>query len=111
MTGEVLPESVGTGDCAPEEISGRLAAVREIYMGREDGSPAPAQLVDESSPLQAALTRASIVRAGALAGVLEVFPDDDSVRTQLAAALEDVTRQLTFAAARLGIKVVDTEQP
>jgi hypothetical protein len=111
MTGDVLPDRIDSSERGPEEISGRLAAVREIYLGRDDGAPALHQLVVESSPLQAALARASIARADALAGVLEVFPDDSSVRTQLAAALDEVTRQLIFAAEAIGIEIVDTGKP
>ena len=111
MTGDALPDRIDSSERGPEEISGRLAAVREIYLGRDGGAPALHQLVVESSPLQAALARASIARADALAGVLEVFPDDSSVRTQLAAALDEVTRQLIFAAEVIGIEIVDTEKP
>lgn len=111
MTGEVLPATVDSADYGSGEISARLAAVRDIYLGSKDGAAAVHQLVAGASPLQAALTRASIARAVALAGVLEVTPDDVSLRTQLSSALDEVTRQLIFAAGALGIVVVDTAQP
>lgn len=111
MTGDLLPGRLTTSAGDPEEISMRLRAVREIYLGENEGGearPALHLLVGKASPVQAVLARASLIRATALAEVLGVFPDNDPVRSQLSAALEDLTRQLSLSAEALGIRVVDT---
>lgn len=114
LAGDLLPANLAEGgtDLLPDIVS-RVAAVREIYLGRADSAdqgPALHALVQEASPLQAALTRASIARASALASVLEITPGNETAKAQLSPALEDVTRQLTQAAASLGI-VVTTDGP
>ncbi|MBJ7258234.1 MAG: hypothetical protein JHD33_01755 [Chthoniobacterales bacterium] len=109
MTGDVLPGLLAARGYDPAEVCSRLVAVREIYTGSIDapeGDPSLCLLVQQASPVQAALTRASIARAAALAGVLAISPDSEKVRAQLASSLDDVTRQLTFAAGCLGIVVV-----
>ena len=112
MTGDVLPGLLGVAATNPAEISERLAAVKELYTGSPEaaaGSPSLQLLVQEAAPVQAALTRASIARAAALAGVLEISPDNQSLRKELESSLADVTRQLTLAAQSLGIVIVDEE--
>lgn len=108
MTGDLVPGRLSSPD-DPAEISSRLTAVKEIYLGDKEGTeqqPSPHLLVQQASVVQAALTRASIARAAALAGVLELAPQDDRLRAQLGTSLADVTRQLTFAAESLGIVIV-----
>lgn len=108
ISGDLLPGKLDSEPADPAEISSRLRAVREIYLGSPDDVTAratPHQLVQEASPVQAALTRASVARALALAEVLEISPDAVALRKQLATALDDLTRQLTFAAGSLGIEI------
>ena len=111
MTGDVLPGLVsGAADTA--EVTARLAAVKELYAGGGEappGSPSLQNLVAGVSPLQAALARASLARAVALAGVLELDPGNRNLRGELIASLEDTTRQLTLAAQSLGISVITEE--
>lgn len=112
MTGDILPGRLSSSADDSTGISQRLRAVREIYLGdaeSPDARPALHHLVQEASPVQAALTRASIARAAALAGVLEITPGDAGVRAQLGVALEDLTRQLVLAAQSLGISIVSGE--
>jgi len=112
MTGDVLPGMLAGAETNPAEISERLAAVKELYTGSPEAapdSPSLQLLVQETAPVQAALTRASIARAAALAGVLEISPDNQNLRKELASSLADVTRQLTLAAQSLGIVIVAEE--
>jgi len=112
MSGDLMPERLQSSGKSPAEISVGVRALKEIYLGESEQAedqPAPHTLVLAASPIQAALTRASIARAEALAGVLEVYPDDQSLRAQLLASLEEVTRQLTSAARSLGIVIVESE--
>jgi hypothetical protein len=109
MTGDVLPRLLASAETNAAEISERLAAVKELYAGSAEAapdSPSLQLLVQEAAPVQAALTRASIARAAALAGVLEISPDNQDLRADLASSLADVTRQLTLAAQSLGIVIV-----
>ena len=112
MTGDVLPGMLAGAETNPAEISERLAAVKELYTGSPEAasdSPSLQILVQETAPVQAALTRASIARAAALAGVLEISPDNQNLRKELVSSLADVTRQLTLAAQSLGIVIVAEE--
>ena len=112
MTGDVLPGLLAGAGTNPAEISERLAAVKELYTGNPEAapdSPSLQLLVQEAAPVQGALTRASIARAAALAGVLEISPDNQNLRKELGVSLADVTRQLTLAAQSLGIVIVDEE--
>jgi hypothetical protein len=112
MTGDVLPGMLAGAATNPAEISERLAAVKELYTGSAEAapdSPSLQLLVQEAAPVQAALTRASIARAAALAGVLEISPDNQNLRKELASSLADVTRQLILAAQSLGIVIVSEE--
>ena len=112
MTGDVLPRLLAGAETSAAEISERLAAVKELYAGRPEAapdSPSLQLLVQESAPVQAALTRASIARAAALAGVLDIMPENQKLRADLASSLADVTRQLTLAAQSLGIVIVTEE--
>jgi len=112
MAGDILPGRLSSSADDSAGISQRLRAVREIYLGDAkdpDARPAPHHLVQEASPVQAALTRASIARAAALAGVLEITPEDAGARAQLGASLEELTRQLAFAAQSLGIVIVSED--
>lgn len=107
MTGDLLPATVAGnrhGDNA--EIATRVDAVRQIYLGKDENTPSLHLLVQQASPVQAALTRASIARSSALVSVLEIMPGSESAKSQLAPALQDLTRQLTFAANALGIVIV-----
>jgi len=113
MTGELLPSGLVSDEVNnSSDTAARMDAVREIYLGTVDGAESDVSLhalVQQASPVQAALTRASIARAVALASVLELSPDNESVADQLSPALQDVTRQLTAAAQSLGIVVVTSE--
>lgn len=110
MTGDVLPAALSPhrSDCVAN-VAARVGAVRDIYLGVEENGPSLHALVQRSSPVQAALTRASLGRACALSSVLEIAPGNKSVEAQLAPALEDLTRQLTFAANSLGIVIVSQD--
>ena len=113
MTGDLLPADLLSEETnSTIDTAARVAAVREIYLGTAEDTEAAVSLhalVQQTSPVQAALTRASIARAAALASVLELSPENESVRSQLAPALQDLTRQLTSAAESLGIVVVSSE--
>jgi hypothetical protein len=113
MTGDLLPADLLSEETnSAIDTAARVAAVREIYLGTAEDAEAAVSLhalVQQTSPVQAALTRASIARAAALAAVLELSPENESVRSQLAPALQDLTRQLTSAAESLGIVVVSSE--
>ena len=113
MTGDLLPAGLASDEeNSSSDTAARVNAVREIYLGAVDGAESDVSLhalVQQASPVQAALTRASIARAVALASVLELSPGNESVADQLSPALQDVTRQLTAAAQSLGIAVVASE--
>ena len=113
VAGDLLPADLVSEDTnSAIDTAARVAAVREIYLGAAEDAEAVVSLhalVQQASPAQAALTRASIARAVALASVLELSPDNESVAVQLPPALQDVTRQLTAAAQSLGIVVVTSE--
>jgi len=113
MTGDLLPADLLSEETnSAIDTAARVAAVREIYLGTSEDTEAAVSLhalVQQTSPVQAALTRASIARAAALAAVLELSPENESVRSQLVPALQDLTRQLTSAAESLGIVVVSSE--
>lgn len=112
VTGDLLPSALvaDPADSPRGDLALRLAAVREIYAGTEDENGDAVslhELVRQVSPVQAALTRASIVRATALATLLEIAPEGGAPESELLPALDDVTRQLTFSARALGIVITD----
>ena len=112
VTGDLLPSALAADPAVVHrgDFALRLAAVREIYAGAEDENGTAVslhELVRQVSPVQAALTRASLVRATALATLLEIAPEDGAPESELLPALDDVTRQLTFAASTLGIVITD----
>ena len=113
MTGDLLPSGlVSDEENSSSDTAARMNAVREIYLGTVDEAESDVSLhalVQQASPVQAALTRASIARAVALASVFELSPGNEPVADQLSPALQDVTRQLTAAAQSLGIVVVTGE--
>lgn len=114
LSGDVLPGKLADEANEPSEISARVAAMKEVYLGGDADSADSVSLhalVQQASPVQAALTRASLARSSALAGVLELSPQDAQIRQQLDAALADTTRQLTSAARSLGIVIVESHQP
>jgi len=114
LSGDVLPGKLAEEASEPSEISARVAAMKEVYLGGDADSADSVSLhalVQQASPVQAALTRASLARSSALAGVLELSPQDAQIRQQLDAALADTTRQLTSAARSLGIVIVESHQP
>jgi hypothetical protein len=111
MTGDVLPAMLADPEQS-EEIAARLSSVMSLYAGitdTEETAPSLQLLVEEVSPVQAALTRASLARAAALAGLLEINPNNQDLRTALEASLEDSTRQLILSAKSLGIVIIDGE--
>jgi len=112
MTGDVLPGMLAGTDGYAGEIVPRLTAVKDLYLGTGEATaegPSLHSLVQQSSPVQAALTRASLARTVALAGVLEISPGNEPLRQNLVSSLEDATRQLTFAAQSIGILIVAEE--
>lgn len=112
MTGDVLPGMLAGTDGYAGEILPRLTAVKDLYLGADGETaerPSLHSLVQQSSPVQAALTRASLARTVALAGVLEISPGNEPLRQNLASSLQDATRQLTFAAQSIGILIVAEE--
>ncbi len=122
LSGDVLPNrwmaAAGgetAGVPAADEISGRIDALRNIYLGgRDDGSvgdtPGLDDLVSAVSPLRAAAAEASIAQAAALSKALKFSPQNAETRRQLLVALDEVTRQLTLSAGVLGIRVEATDQ-
>ena len=117
LSGDVLPnrwiQAGGTGAPAADEITGRIDALRGMYLGgRDDGSagdtPGLDDLVSAVSPLRAAAAEASIAQAAALSKALKYSPQNEEIRRQLLASLDEVTRQLTLSAEALGIKVKET---
>ena len=112
MTGDVLPGMLAGTDGYSGEVVPRLAAVKDLYLGASEAnpdSPSLHSLVQQSSPVQAALTRASLARAVALAGVLEISPGNEPLRQNLVTSLQDATRQLSMAAQSLGILIIAEE--
>jgi hypothetical protein len=111
VTGDVLPVVLTAEEQDnAADIASRFAGVRDVYLGKEVSAgeirPSLHALVERASPLQAALTRASLARAVALASVLEITPDNEAAKSQLSPALQDLTRQLELAANSLGIVIV-----
>lgn len=117
LSGDVLPnrwiQAGAAGAPTADEITGRIDALRGMYLGgRDDGSagdtPGLDDLVSAVSPLRAAAAEASIAQAAALSKALKYSPQNEEIRRQLLASLDEVTRQLTLSAQALGIKVEET---
>lgn len=112
LSGDILPARLSATKESTSGMYESLGGVREMYIGpvaELDNSSSLYALVDQKSPIQAALTRASLARAVALAGVLDVVPESDSTREQLQAALSDLTKQLTLSAESIGIVIVEDQ--
>lgn len=111
LTGDVLPGFLRSGDVAPAEITGRVQAVRDIYLGLAPGEPQGLpglhDLVFASAPAQALVTYGAIARALALSEALALAPGNAETRRQLIDALADATRQLESSAAAVGIQIVE----
>ncbi|MEX1045005.1 MAG: hypothetical protein WEC73_02650 [Chthoniobacterales bacterium] len=111
LTGDVLPGFVRSDDVAPVEITGRMQAVRDIYLGiapgEPEGQPGLHDLVFASAPAQALATYGAVAQALALAEAVALAPGNGETRRQLDAALANATRQLEFAAAAVGIQIVE----
>ena len=111
LTGDVLPGFVRSDDVAPVEITGRMHAVRDIYLGiapgEPEGQPGLHDLVFASAPAQALATYGAIAQALALSEALALAPGNVETQRQLIGALANVTRQLEFAAAAVGIQIVE----
>lgn len=112
MSGDLLPGRLAADQGDATEVFARVKAMQELYVGNTDGTEDRSSiyaLVQQASPVQAALTRASIARSAALAGVLDLAPGDEPCREQLRSSFADVTRQLTFAAQSIGIQVIEQD--
>jgi hypothetical protein len=111
LTGDVLPGLVRSDDVAPVEITGRMQAVRDIYLGiasgEPEGQPGLHDLVFASAPAQALATYGAIAQALALSEALALAPGNVETQRQLLGALANATRQLEFAAAAVGIQIVE----
>lgn len=110
QSGDVLPRRWLRGAVAPDEVTGRTAALRELYLGISDQNPGGQGLHDlvfAAAPAQAMATYGAIAQAAALADALALAPSNEETRRQLLASLENVTRQLEFSAAAVGIQIVD----
>jgi len=110
QSGDVLPRRWLDGRSVPAEVTGRTAALRDLYLGVSEEHPAGRGLHDlvfAASPAQAMATYAAIARAVALAEALALAPGHAETRRQLRAALEEVTRQLEVSAAAVGLRIVE----
>lgn len=113
LSGEVVPALLRSDETTPVEITGRVKAVRDIYLGLSPEGPAGLpglhDLVFVSAPAQALATYGSIAQAVALADAVAMAPGNAETRRQLADALANVTRQLEFSASVVGVQIVEVE--
>ncbi len=115
LSGDVLPTRSRTDEISPlsaKEISGRIAALRDIYLGKHENAPTQntpglKDLVSTVAPLRAAAVERAVAQASALSQTLELSPDNAEARRQLLSALNEVTRQLVLSAEALGIRIVE----
>ena len=111
QSGDVLPGRRLGGVIKPAEVTGRTGALRDLYLGVTEESPAGEGLHDyvyAAAPAQAMATYGAIAQAAALAEALALAPRNEETRRQLLGALENVTRQLELSAAAVGIRIVET---
>jgi hypothetical protein len=110
QSGDVLPARRLGGVIRPAEVTGRTAALRDLYLGVTEESPAGEGLHDYvyvAAPAQAMATYGAIAQAAALAEALALAPRNEETRRQLLGALDNVTRQLELSAAAVGIRIVE----
>lgn len=113
QSGDVLPRRWLRGAVIPDEVTGRTDALRNLYLGISEKNPGGKGLHDlvfAAAPAQAMATYGAIAQAAALADALALAPNNEETRRQLLASLENVTRQLEFSAAAVGIQIVEADE-
>jgi len=113
QSGDVLPARWLDGVIKSSEVTGRTAALRDLYLGVTEESPAGEGLHDYvyvAAPAQAMATYGAIAQAAALAEALALAPRNKETRRQLLGALDNVTRQLELSAAAVGIRIVEAPE-